>query len=377
MTLNCRQSVAFHDAMVACCAIIAIARVNTSVRCIEISRQITHDAYTYTTVLCKNIRLTQLSRAVVLLCESPRTRGVVAHSRDVTADRRNGGSARRTVSTDFGALTWDKSESSRILASMVTWLAWILGAATAIAATNRNVSIVYRDGSLGTGTRDNSPIHSRVYIYVFHHAPREWSLSLAIGCGGSITGRSSTVRRRRTEREWTRHWFAYARGRVDVARPNVLQCKPQRAERAIFLRANSRMMMNASTRRSRDRATVSPSLSSTPFLVSPSFSLRTLSARRVNDTEDSAVLRPLHAWTPLTPHHPCQNESPAWPARSRVSPSSVAPLPRARDAEHVTSPAFSYRDRVHCACGSTTYFNFLHWYICSNFHANNVPNRYR
>jgi len=91
---------------------------------------------------------------------------------------------------------------------------------------------------------------------------------------------------------------------------------------------------------------VPPSLFS-GSLVSLSLSApsrRTLSARRVNDTEDSAVLRPLHAWTPLTPHQPRRNESSAWHARSRVSPSTAEPLPRACDRvgrEHVTSAAFS------------------------------------
>lgn len=90
------------------------------------------------------------------------------------------------------SFTWDKSESSRILASMVIWLAWIL--ATASAAANRNASSIVLRSSLGIGTRDN-----------FTETTREWrsprGRSRMIHAGRSITtDRSSRVHRAKSQR---------------------------------------------------------------------------------------------------------------------------------------------------------------------------------
>jgi len=107
--------------------------VATSIRCIEISRVgiIVMQYIWY-------IRLKYIWRARPLH-ESPRTREIAAHIRDVTSPNCL---PIYEQSVYNETLTWDKLESSRILASIDTWVAWIF--ATASAAANRNVSIVLR-----------------------------------------------------------------------------------------------------------------------------------------------------------------------------------------------------------------------------------------
>jgi len=168
----------------------------TSVRCIEIFRRISKSCY-YTFV---HLNAT-LARTVVPAWRFKDTRVVVAHIRNVMSRHRIGIWRTHNL-VRWDVFTWDKLESSRILASMVTWLAWIL--ATASAAANRNPSIVLRSGcsSLGIDTRENFTNHSRI-TFTTRTIPDDLC---------RIIDHREIDHREYTRRESTRHW-SRSRGR--------------------------------------------------------------------------------------------------------------------------------------------------------------------
>lgn len=154
-TFKNRQSVAFHDAMeyVAQSSRLQLAFAVLIFPVESASRVIR----AYVCSFKRNSRAH--GRSCVTVQGHARSRGAYPQ-RDVASQNRHLENAQLGIWWDV--FTWDKLESSRILASMVTWLAWIL--ATASAAANRNASIVLRSGcsSLGIGTRENFTNHSRI-----------------------------------------------------------------------------------------------------------------------------------------------------------------------------------------------------------------------
>lgn len=247
------------------------------------------------------------------------TRSRGTHSRDVISSNRDS-SEKRTV------LTWDRSESSRILASMVTWLAWILGVATTRAAANRNVSIVLAAMLAGTG----ETIHQ--FTRGLKRSPRGRSTRIDHRWIIDESQRDTDTALAKTSRTFSTD------GDTVIADKRTIICA------SAIINADSPIDERA---RDRARSFLFPFLFPPLFLTAISLSVAALFPLDVSTIRRIARYCALSMPQPLLPP---TNLLVATSLRrgSRVSPSSLPYSSYACDRrEHVTSPTFSLRsDRV-------------------------------
>lgn len=219
-------------------------------------------------------------------------------------------------------LTWDKSESSRILASMV-WVA-IISIAKAIRTAAVNKQLLIDDIV--------SPWNVHWFEQRMSRSHEIHQFTIRNSSFFNNTAQRKTKRRETTIEDHGRcalYCTATSIGRKRAIATNFKSQRPNGRTvcalppHARYLKRGKRFFFSSSTKRRnnkqgwrtrrnwQDRSTSRGELSDRESTHKTSQErskrtewLHTLFVGRVNDTEDGAELRPLHAWTPVAPTTP-------------------------------------------------------------------------